>query len=329
MNLVALARSAAIEVGLVGFAELPPLAEDWRAAWSRARGSVFQSPAWLLPWARAFAPGRCWAATYRVNGELVGLLPVFVWDDTLMLAGTDASDLGDGVFVPAHRDAAARLLARAAGLPGFTRIDLRQLPADSPLVSCELPGWTRTVAPDEPLAVAPVLGPDGLDGVNPRVRKNWRYALRRAEREGFTVGAVERGDLEDALTALAELHGRRWETRGEDGVLADSLVQAHLAAAVPALHDEGALRMIWLRKDGRPVAVLLGFQAHGETSYYISGFDPAVDALSPGTILVGAAMGMAAAAGDATFNFLRGQEAYKYKWGAVDRPTSRVVYTRV
>ena len=59
---------------------------------------------------------------------------------------------------------------------------------------------------------------------------------------------------------------------------------------------------------------------HGTRAYaYLGGFDPDFARESPGTILMADAIERAAARGCTTFNFLRGREAYKYEWGAVDR----------
>jgi CelD/BcsL family acetyltransferase involved in cellulose biosynthesis len=37
-------------------------------------------------------------------------------------------------------------------------------------------------------------------------------------------------------------------------------------------------------------------------------------------LLIGEAIAMAAAEGAASFDFLRGAEPYKYRWGAIDQP---------
>ena len=57
--------------------------------------------------------------------------------------------------------------------------------------------------------------------------------------------------------------------------------------------------------------------------FRISGFDPGLERLSPGMLLVGHAIGEAIAEGFAVADFLRGQERYKYLWGAQDTPCFR------
>ena len=57
---------------------------------------------------------------------------------------------------------------------------------------------------------------------------------------------------------------------------------------------------------------------------YLGGFAPEFEKFSPGTVLIGQAIGEAIAAGDLEADFLRGSEAYKYTWCGVDRMTYRV-----
>ena len=62
---------------LTADAALRALGPEWEALWRRAgdRATPFQSPAWLLPWWRAFGTGRPRAATLRGgDGRLLGLL---------------------------------------------------------------------------------------------------------------------------------------------------------------------------------------------------------------------------------------------------------------
>jgi CelD/BcsL family acetyltransferase involved in cellulose biosynthesis len=61
---------------------------------------------------------------------------------------------------------------------------------------------------------------------------------------------------------------------------------------------------------------------------YNSSFDPTLAALSPGVVLVWELIGQAADEGCSVFDLLRGDEAYKYRFGAVDRPVRMLTITR-
>jgi CelD/BcsL family acetyltransferase involved in cellulose biosynthesis len=52
---------------------------------------------------------------------------------------------------------------------------------------------------------------------------------------------------------------------------------------------------------------------------YLSGFDAARARESPGAVLLGDMVEWALAAGMRELHFLRGDEEYKYAWGAEDR----------
>jgi CelD/BcsL family acetyltransferase involved in cellulose biosynthesis len=307
-------------------AELAGIGPEWDELWRRCGATPFQHPAWLLPWARRYAPGRAGAAALRIGGRLQGLAPVFAWQGALMLAGTRPSDRGDWLLAPEARAQAGALLAAMAAAPlgRFARIELRQLPPGSMLARAAAPpGWREVCGEDEPCLVAPLSGEDGLAAVSAGCRSNWRYAMRRIGREGGEVELVPQDGVTDAMAQLARLHARRWQARGESGVLADPLLDGLLRDAAPGLAAAGLLRLWRLRRRGAAVAVLLVLAGRGAHAYFIGGFDPAAARLSPSSALIGAAMAQAAREGAKRFDFLRGDEPYKARWGAAPQPSLR------
>lgn len=69
---------------------------QWFSLWRNTPDATpFQSPAWLLCWAKHYAPDRTGAIAVLDGGELLALLPYFTWNDTVWLAGTGTSDYGD------------------------------------------------------------------------------------------------------------------------------------------------------------------------------------------------------------------------------------------
>ena len=61
---------------------------------------------------------------------------------------------------------------------------------------------------------------------------------------------------------------------------------------------------------------------------YLAGFDPRYKPFSPGTLLIAYTIESALAEHCKTVDFLRGNEAYKYFWGAQDQPTYRRAFCR-
>jgi len=90
------------------------------------------------------------------------------------------------------------------------------------------------------------------------------------------------------------------------------------------LQDAGLLRLNGMRLDGELIAVLYCLadppnRPEPRWYDYIGGFDPRHSALAPGTLLIAHAVECALAEGAVAFDFLRGAEPYKYRWGAVDQ----------
>lgn len=226
----------------------------------------------------------------------------------------------------------------AAGLRQLTelsgRFDLAEWPQlrpGSPLLQAAPPGWVSRVEPDGVCPATPL--PRTLDSLGEAVSRKTLRDLRTVRKRAAAAGALawmdaEQDSIGSLFDALLRLHAARWETQGEAGVLASEAVQAAHRAALPALLEAGLLRLQALRLDGAIVAVLYALidppgRPARRVYLYISGFDPMLDRLSPGMLLVGHAIEQAVTEGFAVLDFLRGQERYKYFWGARDERTWR------
>jgi CelD/BcsL family acetyltransferase involved in cellulose biosynthesis len=299
---------------------LQALAPEWDALWRRANDATpFQSPHWLLPWWTHFANG----------GELAvvtspgALAPLYILRDDDsgeslgMFLGTGISDYLDVLGTEVEP-----LLACALELD-CQFWDLQQLRPSSPLLAASLPnGWSDNT---EEMDRCPVLsianaGDELSNLLSTHARKKLRY-YRRAANAAYESATAE--TLDELLTALFDLHAARWKTRGLPGVLADDLVQSFHRDVARRMLDAGALRMHAMRMNDRVVAVFYGFAHQGTVYYYLSGFDPTLDRLSIGSILVAHAVEEAVRERATTFDFLRGAEEYKYSWGAADRINRR------
>lgn len=130
--------------------------------------------------------------------------------------------------------------------------------------------------------------------------------------------AVNAKNFSELFRGLIQLHRLRWNARGQAGTL-DPAWRFHTEAAARLFARE-LLRLYAWRVNGRLIAVLYGFLCGRHFYFYASGFDPEFEHLSPGSVLIAHAMEEAIREGATEFDFLRGAEAYKYRWGAHDRP---------
>ncbi|HEY4250610.1 MAG TPA: GNAT family N-acetyltransferase [Roseomonas sp.] len=329
----------ALDVALVTqAAALEALRPEWEALWLQAPAATpFQSPAWLIPWWRHIGQGKLLTLVLREHGALVGLLPFYVHGGEgsrrLFPLGIGTTDYLDAVAMPG-REAAVMTAAfqqLAVLADHFDIAEWPQLRPDATLLHTAPPGWMSQTGPDVVCPATPL--PRHLDDLGSVV---WRKTLRdlrtvrKRAGEAGTLRWVEAGagSLDRIFDALLRLHAAHWQTRGQSGVLAAPAVQAAHRAALPELARAGLLRLQSLHLDDAVIAVLYALidpphRPARRIYLYISGFDPAFDRLSPGMLLIGHAMEQAVTEGFATLDFLRGQERYKYFWGAEDETSFR------
>lgn len=313
--------------------DLLALEEPWRALHALCPDATpFQSPAWLLPWWAAFHPGRLATLAVWSGDRLAGLCPLYREDGAegprLLPLGIGISDVCGVLAEPAAEEAVAAHIAEslaATALPVlWTDLPGSALAARLPAP----PGWTIETGAGTPCPIIPLAGArlcdDGMpDAVPAAKRRKVRMAGNRAQaRGGARPRALEAMGAASFLAVLEELHGLRWRSRGEPGVLQDARVRAFHRVALPRLIADGLADGEVLDIEGRPAAAFYGLCDRHASYAYLGGIDPAFERESPGTLAIARAIQRAATRGAALFNLLRGQEAYKYDWGARDAPLS-------
>ncbi len=163
--------------------------------------------------------------------------------------------------------------------------------------------------------------------------KKERHEIRRKVRRAEAVGEIRLDDSTDPLgdlDAFIDLHQRRWGAAGLFPPTAGRRPE-------PGLHP-AAVRAGRRRRPGPPHlphASAGGGSPPGSISrphdgylYYNAGVDPDARELSPGVVMVHAYVQRAIADGKRRLDFLRGDEPYKYEWGAVDEPIQRLLVRR-
>jgi CelD/BcsL family acetyltransferase involved in cellulose biosynthesis len=312
-------------------ADLRRIERPWWSLWERCPSATpFQSPAWLLPWWEVFAPGRLTAiAAWREN-DLCGLAPFYLEPDTdrLLPVGVSLSDYLDVLIDPDWEEAVATAVVQAASALPWREWSLEDFAAGACAMRLPVPpGTSETASPHHPAPVIPLSGGDDLCGCVPaRRRRQLRRAIAAAERLG-EISIEQKEDVpQQFLDELFRLHGSRWAGQG---VLNGEDVLRFHRLALPRLVARGLARCWLMSIDGKPVGAYYGLGDRHRTYAYIGGFDPDYSEVSPGSILVGHAIGQALREGAREFHFLRGDEAYKFSWGAKERWTRRRVFTRI
>ena len=244
----------------------------------------------------------------------------------LVLCGTGESDYLDGLFAQTGRVSIAQSALDwvAKQTIGINKMRFTNLKPDSALLLAGAPDNWRPKMVDDNQACPVLTLPAGAqlsDTISKRMLKNLQYSRRRADKlHKMHYFRANRENAPALFEILADLHQNRWGERGQAGVLNDPSIRRFHRAAIPRLISHGLLRLDVLYADELPAAALYSLVAKGRWHYYIGGFDPDFAKLSVGTLIVGNAIEQASNEACYAFDFLRGKEDYKYRWGARDEP---------
>jgi len=301
---------------------LSSLRYEWLSLYREAVGvTPFQSPAWLIPWYEVWGQDRTHLVVARDDkGGVIGILPAVRTAQGLELAGSGVGDY----LAPLLSASSTTLAAQACDLAlDGVACGFHDVPMGVPWAVSNPAAWTARRASTMLSIPLPATFDLFRQSLSAGLRRNLRRYRERLEREAdVEFGTVEDlADLPDVLEALFELHAARWRERHESGVFAAEDVREFHRLAAPALQHEGLLRMHYLRYAGTIAGVIYAIVDRRRAFSYIGGFDPALNACGPGSLLLAHAIQSAIAEGCHSYDFLRGCEPYKRAWGAVEHTT--------
>jgi CelD/BcsL family acetyltransferase involved in cellulose biosynthesis len=155
------------------------------------------------------------------------------------------------------------------------------------------------------------------------LRRKIRKAGREVEVHWYLVEPI---NLDVGLQIFFELHRA---SDPEKDVFMTERMQGFFRDVATVAGNNGWLRLAVLRFDGHAVASYLCFDYRGDRLMYNSGFDVSTYGhLSPGIVLAGYLIDDAIERGLHRFDFLQGDERYKYDLGAQDTEVLRLLIRR-
>lgn len=313
---------------------------EWDALAQRGMTDTpFQRHAYQKAWWHHLGRGELWTIVVRnAADELIGLAPLMVHDGVVAFnASKEETDYLD--IIATAEDAELVWTAVldclcSTEFPTWRLLQFHCIPAAS---------HTRQILPrlangrgfilslwDE--EVCPVILLTGdfesyLANIDKKQRHEIRRKMRKAEGNGATLEVIGREhDLTAAVDDFLRLlqssmqEKQDWLTVGRRALF-HAVAQAALEADI--------LQLMFMRVDGQRYSALFNFVYNGRTWVYNSGIDTSEhDNLSLGVVLSAYAIEYAAEHGFTEFDFLRGNETYKYRFGAADTQIYRIEIER-
>lgn len=319
------------------------LESEWRRL-AELRGSAFLTPEWFRCWFEHYGhEATSMVPLVEEGGRLRGLLPLAVGlagrPRVCRIAGANLGDRfqpvceqGDEAEVAA---AAGEALGSVAGQWSILALD--HVEVDPPWIAAlaEATGLRLTTrrrrADSLPLIElsSHESWDDYLASRSSNLRQQVRRFTRRAGKEHSLLvrRSEDSSELAADMRTFFELHDRRRQAQGGSSLTSERARAFHSDFAAACL-KRGWLRLWFLELDGEAVASWYGWRLGDRYSYFNGGFDPEWSALSPGLVLQAAVIKSALEEDAAIFDFLLGDERYKFRFAERTLEVSDVTLAR-
>ncbi len=332
-----------------GFAAL---AAEWNDLVKRSRyNTIFLTYEWQTTWWQYLGVGDLWIVAIRTveDNKLIGIIPLYhtrhqggrhAGKQVLTLVGCiEVSDYLDIISAKGCEEIVySELLAwlQSEEAPAWDVVDLCNLPEDSLTyrtfaAESRAAGFQATVqqedvAPQFPL---PLHYETYLqEQVEKKQRHEIRRKQRRAERE-CTVGFYLVGKEHNLEAEVDDFVVLQRASREDKADFMTPEMRRFFGAVARTMLDAGYLRLCFLTLNGEKAAALFAFEYDYKFLLYNSGYDPdAYSQLSPGWVILSYSVQYAIAAGCRVFDFMQGNEEYKYRYGSQDYKVMRTIVER-
>ena len=321
------------------------LAHEWDPLLRSSRAdTIFMTHAWQTIWWRHLGEGELTILAVRdEEAMLVGLAPLFriPHEGPRVLSTVGCVDVSDYLDWIAHDGKeeqvfTALLDALISDLPDeWQELRLCNIPSESPTLEL-VPDLARqrnlqvehSIDDIVPLFCIPESWEAYEQMLSGKARRELRRKLRRAGPYGgvdwFIVGPEH--DIDQEIDAFI---GLLVKSHPEKADFMDEHNRAFFHAVGHATFDAGNLQLAFLTVDGHRVATYMNFLYGNRVMVYNSGLDPEAYRLSPGIVLMAHLIRHAIEDQKHTiFDFLRGDEPYKYQLGGTDSRVHRLRITR-
>lgn len=326
--------------------EMAAIKEEWnRLLFSSASHVPFLRNEYLCAWWETLGGGE-WSAgeLYVVigrnaSGELVGIAPLFSVENSagqpawMLLGSIEISDYLDLIAPPdSLEEFIFELLVflEKQHPARYLLLDLYNL-LDSSLTLAVLEsassrvGWKYSLESLQQCPYIPL--PEDWDvylaGIDKKQRHEIRRKMRRAEEYSLPVNCYiveDRSALEADMESFFELMAKDPEKE----LFLTQAMRAQMKNSMRIAFDQGWLQLAFIEVGGKKAAAYLNLDYNNRIWVYNSGYDPEFRDISPGWVLLGYLLKWAIKNCRSVFDFMRGNEEYKYRFGAIDQRVVRV-----
>jgi CelD/BcsL family acetyltransferase involved in cellulose biosynthesis len=335
---------AGLSVRLVTTADdFDGLEEGWNGLLDRSEATVFQSYEWLRAWWRYFGDrGELRIFVFSAGAAIEGIVPMFLSRERLLGMPVArrlqfiGAGLSDYLQIIASRGNEGRVVDAftswlASNQGAWDAVDFEDVPEKSPsfghLQAALAAHGLRVIAYHG--TVCPRIDLPGSEAaLMSQLGASTSYNLKRKQKRlkaGFSNGTRlvrDPGDpIGKAMQDFTLIHGGRWKSQGHPSAFDDPHHVAFHEEICRNFARRGWLRIFFLDVEGEAVGVCFSFNFRTTIYMYQSNAhgNDEVMRCSPGLIVRATAIIDGIAEGMKVFDFMRGNEGYKYReWNGYD-----------
>ena len=293
---------------------------------------IFVLPTWLQVWWQVFGSGaELYLRAVRQGDEIIGIAPMLIRDKIASIIGSpDVSDYVDFPVVPGREKGFFSVLLDDLMQKGVNRLDLNPLCPDSTapagLTTLGKQLKYEVIRQDAGVSVEldlPATWEEYLATLSRKQRHEVKRKLRRLSDAGnidyrcHEVNAKEVGGFTDAFLKLFSL------SRGVKANFMTTRMESFFRSLAEAMAEIGLLRYGILEVDAQSAAMIMGFDYNETMFLFNSAFDPSYSYLSVGLLSKVLCLKESIQKGKKKWDFLKGDEPYKYHLGGRNIPLFR------
>jgi len=297
---------------------------DQRLNWS----PVFILPVWLKVWWQVFGDeAEIYLNAVKQDDEVIGIAPLKVKEGKASFIGSaDVCDYLDFIIAPGMEPVFFSVLLDNLKQNNISHLDLESLRPDSTVLTSLVDiarnrGYrvsSRQVDVSLELEL-PATWEDYLALLNAKQRHEVRRKLRRLEEAGRVeyrfVSDV--AGVRDSMDAFLKMFT---ESREDKADFLDERRESFFRLMADAMAEAGLLKLGILDIDSVPAAMIIYFDYNNCIYLYNSGYEPRYNSLSAGLMSKVLCIRESIENGRSKFDFLKGDEIYKYRLGGSEVP---------
>lgn len=301
--------------------------DAWKKLYdSSSIAPFFSSPGWSKIWWQQFGSGtELRLGAVKQGTKDIGIAPLKVNGGVASFIGSsDVCDYLDFVIAPGSEDIFFGKLLDTLKFEGILRLDLAPLRPDSTvrssLINIARNNEWRVSCDQEDVTVELNL-PSGweeyLQFLSGKQRHELNRKLRRLNEEGDLNYRTATDAKESDIDTFVRLFR---ESRQDKAAFLTSQMESFFRSIARVMAEQRLLRLNILELDRKPVAATMCFDYRDTVYLYNSGYQPDYGWLSVGVISKALCIKDSIERHKKRFDFLKGDEAYKYQLGGQELP---------